>query len=140
MTKKEDAAQEKADAKAQKAAEKAASESAADAAKKADALQAAIDNPTVTLTKAEAEAAKAEAERKAAPPAPKAEPAKPAKKFEDMSREEKIAQLQSEIAALSTPPFVEFPKMVKRSKKPDGEVRTFASRAEQDAAGPEWAD
>ncbi len=61
-----------------------------------------------------------------------------------LSPEEEIAMLEQRIAADQARleqlrrPFVEFPKMV-RSRR-DGEARTFKSRTEQDAAGPDFAD
>lgn len=59
---------------------------------------------------------------------------------EVLSAQQEIAKLQARIDQLSRPPFVEFPKAVRRHNKPGADERIFQSRAEQDAAGPDWAD
>jgi hypothetical protein len=113
-------------------------------------------------TKTKAESAKAAPAKKAAPeplpvvvvpppelplpvpvvevvPAPRPEP-EPVFKIDpslsQKQRDEKATLLEKEAAALRRPAPVEFPKHVVH----DGVTREFKSRAEQDAAGPDWAD
>lgn len=59
------------------------------------------------------------------------------KKADDKKAAPEDAPVAAPPAALThAPDYVEFPKHVVRG----GVTREFASRAAQDAAGPEWAD
>jgi hypothetical protein len=71
------------------------------------------------------------------------EPIKPAKPKKGLTPEEETIAVEKEIAALQARlwelqhPIIEFPKMVTPKVGP---ARTFNSREEQDAAGPDYAD
>ena len=76
------------------------------------------------------------------PPVP-VEPVVPAKPKKGLTPEEEIVAVEKEIASLQARlwelqhPIIEFPKMVTPKVGP---ARTFNSREEQDAAGPDYAD